>query len=514
MNTVWIRKVGAHIFLALHAFMIILEGVLMGNIIDVLYAGDTELFLHQLILIFAAIAVGMVAGILAWKLVHSVTKVHIKRMRFSIFHFDIWSKSKFELADYSTNADMVYSNVLLANWNIASSVYLIFFAVWAMLSIHPVLLIVSILISLLPLIVPKLVGNVMQQRVQSYTQENQAYQSYISERLKGREELRQYQVTEACEREHSDFAERVETKRESAKNMSNFAKILSASLASFSFFGVIAAGGGMVVNGLVTVGGIITIIEMMNYTVDPLVTISDMLKEKKGCQGIVQAAAQKESKGREHQAPKSERVAVPLSVSLEHVGFSYGEQRKILDDFSYTFEPGKKYLIQGSSGTGKSTLGKLIAGELKPQTGNIKIGGVDIGKTEEEIYNQVRKVNQEPFLFSESIADNIKFYREILDKDVKAVLKEVNLNYLELEQEFDENLSGGEQARISIARSLLDMPGVVVYDEPTAALDDKNTEELMKLITEQEKTVLCISHNTSEVVKKLFDEVVVLKALE
>lgn len=505
-----IKKAGIHIVLALHAFTVIVEGVLLGRIIDALYKGNEALLWQQLAAMLVAIGIGMASALLAWKMIFYLTKVKIKNIRTSIFRFDLKSSSKFEIADYTTNADLIYSKVLLADWNIFSCIYSMVFALLAMSSINLLLLFVGISVSLLPLLVPKLAGKSMQKKMQEYTAESQEYQNYVLERLKGKNEIRQYQVSDVCQQEYEKMAECLEEKQQRVKEMSNFAKVLSGTFASCSFFIIIAVGGFLTVKGFMTAGGIITIIELLNYTVDPLVAVSDLWKEKNACKSILEKLEQKMTEQEEGGSVKAAIADKPQEIRLREVTFSYDNGKKIFDHFSYRFESGKKYLIRGESGAGKTTLSKLIAGELKPDSGSVEIGGKNIETYQEPVYNQVRKVNQEVCLFSMSIGDNIRFYRNVGEEEINAVLKDMNLSYLSPLAEFDENLSGGEQARISLARAFIQKPGIIIYDEPTAALDEKNTKELMKKITEQECTVVCISHETSSQVEQFFDEVLIL----
>lgn len=182
----------------------------------------------------------------------------------------------------------------------------------------------------------------------------------------------------------------------------------------------------------------------------------------------------------------------------------------ILKNLSVTFERGKKYLIRGESGTGKSTLGELLEGGLTPTGGTVKINNQDISKfSDGYIYQYVRKVNQKAYVYSASIGENIKFLRNVPEEEVQKALKDVSLQHLDSGQLATE-ASGGEQERITIARSLIDPPGIVIYDEPTAALDEKNSYQIMEKITELNSTVICISHNTSKEVENLFDEVLTL----
>lgn len=506
----FIKETGAHICLLLSAASISLQGILFGRMVDILYQFDSRAFRRNLELFAVLLLAGSIAAVVSRRLIYSLTGVRMKKIRTSIFHFDLRNKSEFEISDYTTNADMLYTNVLLAKWNIFSCVYAVIFALAAMIQVNPLLLIVGVLVSFSPLLVTKAMGNIMQKKVNAYMENTQEYQGYIIERLAGRHEINQYQVTDVCETEHEQRAEELEAKRQQLKNASNYTKVLNETFANISFFVVIAVGGYLAFQGKASVGGVITVIQLLNYTVEPLVNISDFVKEKKGCISIVEKFDKKEKEGALYPETNVAQRVEPQTISLENVSFSYNNEEMILKDFSVTFEKGKKYLVRGESGAGKTTLGELLSGELEPVSGMIKIDGQDISKFEDGyIYNLVRKVNQKAYVYSATVNENVKFLRELPEGEVEKALDDVRLQYLSNEQTATE-LSGGEQERITIARSLISPPGIVIYDEPTAALDEKNSCHIMERITKLDSTVICISHNISEEIEKMFDEVIVL----
>jgi phospholipid/cholesterol/gamma-HCH transport system ATP-binding protein len=184
------------------------------------------------------------------------------------------------------------------------------------------------------------------------------------------------------------------------------------------------------------------------------------------------------------------RLSAP-AVEFRNVQFSFDEE-KVLDRVSFTVMRGEIKIILSGSGGGKSTILKLILGLLKPDEGQVLIDGEDITDYEESQLGPVRDkmgmVFQEGGLFdSLSVYDNVAYRlheqgvpEEDVEREVRLLLRFVNL-----ENEMDKlpnELSGGMQKRVGIARALVGNPKIVLFDEPTAALDPPTASTISELI--------------------------------
>ncbi len=200
-------------------------------------------------------------------------------------------------------------------------------------------------------------------------------------------------------------------------------------------------------------------------------------------------------------------------IEFNNVSFSYEEDKKILDDFSLKLEGNKVYALIGSSGSGKSTIAKLITGLYPIDSGQIKIGGKDISSYEQNyLMNSIGIVFQNPKLFKGlSIFDNVKLAKkDASDKEVLKALELARCN--EFIDKFKDgyktiigaegiNLSGGENQRISIARIFLKNPKIIILDEASAAADPENEYELQVAFKNliKDRTVIMIAHRLSSI---------------
>jgi phospholipid/cholesterol/gamma-HCH transport system ATP-binding protein len=190
--------------------------------------------------------------------------------------------------------------------------------------------------------------------------------------------------------------------------------------------------------------------------------------------------------------PEVEERAIP-AVEFRNVEFSY-EDTKVLDGISFTVSKGEIKIILSSSGGGKSTILKLILGLLKPDAGQIFVDGEEITNLDEEQLQVVREkigmVFQEGALFdSLSVYDNVAYRLHEENVPEEEIEQEVRplLDFVDLESDMDKlpgELSGGMQKRVSIARALVGDPKIVLFDEPTVALDPPTATKICELIIE------------------------------
>lgn len=204
-------------------------------------------------------------------------------------------------------------------------------------------------------------------------------------------------------------------------------------------------------------------------------------------------------------------------IRLENVSFKYRESNKILDNINLNVQDGEIVAIVGKNGSGKSTIGKLIAGILKLKDGNIFIDDLDIKKHQKEIRNRVGVVFQNPenqVIFN-SIQDELSFSLKGLSKQevenrINEALKKVEMSEFKNKELY--NLSLGQKQRIMIAEVLAKKPKYIIFDEPTTMIDSLGKEKIYQIIKnlkEQGYTIICITNLADEIL--LADRTLVLE---
>tara|TARA_B100001996_G_scaffold80069_1_gene59024 strand:+ start:148 stop:789 length:642 start_codon:yes stop_codon:yes gene_type:complete len=196
-----------------------------------------------------------------------------------------------------------------------------------------------------------------------------------------------------------------------------------------------------------------------------------------------------------------------LILEIKDVSHSYDENETTLDNLNLTVNEGEKVSILGPSGSGKSTLLRLIAGLEKPQSGSISIKGNIVSTKDLVIAPEKRNLGlvvQEKALFPHlTVIENITFgIKKKRDKD-KIVLDLLTLFKIDhLSKKYPHEISGGEQQRTAIARSMAPSPELLMLDEPFSALDQSLKEdlysELNQIFNERKQTILLVSHDIKE----------------
>lgn len=176
--------------------------------------------------------------------------------------------------------------------------------------------------------------------------------------------------------------------------------------------------------------------------------------------------------------PRPLPAAGPLGVELDRVGFAYADDEQVLGDVTITLAPGERLGLVGRTGSGKTTIARLLLRLYDPTSGAVRVGGVDLREAEpDSVRNRICVVTQDVRLFGGSVRDNLTLFRPLADDDrLRAVLADVGLgDWLAavpggLDGEL-RGLSAGEGQLLAFARALLTDPGLVVLDEPSSRLD-------------------------------------------
>mgnify|MGYP003585463622 FL=1 len=284
---------------------------------------------------------------------------------------------------------------------------------------------------------------------------------------------------------------------------------------SIMTFGILLFGGHMVMSGKLTIGQLIAFQMLAGQASAQIFRLSGMWQT---CQQTMLAV---ERLGDIlNTAPEPLRISqenyhdkIKGKVSFENVSFRYNaEMGPVIDDVSFEILPGMKVGIVGRSGSGKSTITKLVQRLYLPEMGKVKIDDIDIMELDPTWFRkQIGVVLQENYLFNGSVRENIALAKPsaTIDEVINvAIMAGAHEFILELSEGYDTKigergtgLSGGQQQRIAIARALISNPSILIFDEATSALDYQSERIIMDNldVIAKDRTMLMIAHRLTTV---------------
>lgn len=278
----------------------------------------------------------------------------------------------------------------------------------------------------------------------------------------------------------------------------------------------------------ISIGTVIAFSQLIHYLIDPLSSLPSMLTEAKAAYKLTDKfwdTIKREEVPQntpENNRVKEEQIAEMLRGELlfNHICFSYSEGKEVLKELNLQVKEGEKVVLLGTSGSGKSTILKILMGMERAQSGTIRIGGqdtVDLG--EDRIFKEISYIQQEVFIFDGTIRENICLFQTYREEELQSVIERAGLRNLVKEKGLDyrcgENgaaLSGGERQRISIARSLLRKTPILLADEITASLDKENSYLVLDTLLNIENTTeILVLHDLDSRILSRVDRISVLK---
>lgn len=302
--------------------------------------------------------------------------------------------------------------------------------------------------------------------------------------------------------------------------LSNIQGSISSIISGIGNLVLLYVGISQVINGNLTLGSYMAFMTLAGYFMDPignLVSLQLSIQEAnismKRLSEILDYEREAGMEDNESMAQTyQEFTGVEGDICLSHVTFRYGNRKPALKDVSFTIPKGKKVALVGASGSGKSTIAKLLLKYYELEDGEITIDGVDIAEyANDSLRRGISYVPQNIELFSKSIYDNIRVSKqnaslEEVKEAAKAAdahdfIKRLPMQYYTFLEEAGNGLSGGEKQRIALARAFLKENEFYIMDESTSNLDFATENIIFDMIYNKfkKKTMLIIAHRLATV---------------
>lgn len=284
------------------------------------------------------------------------------------------------------------------------------------------------------------------------------------------------------------------------------------------------SGGYLYIKGEISIGGIIAFVALLGRLYLPVSQLSnihiDVTRSMALFQRIFEYFDQKQEIEDKPGAIKLE--VIKGKVEFDRVYFSYNREVRVLEDISFSVNPGTMVALVGSSGAGKTTITNLIPRLFEVIKGSIKIDGIDIREvTLDSLRNQIGIVMQEPYLFNDTIEANLRYSKiDATEEEIINACKAAHIhdfimtlpeNYNTVVGNRGIKLSGGEKQRVSIARVILKNPRIIILDEATSSLDSVSEQYIQKAMGPllKDRTSFVIAHRLSTVLAA--DQILVIE---
>ncbi|KYH34695.1 putative multidrug export ATP-binding/permease protein [Clostridium tepidiprofundi DSM 19306] len=418
----------------------------------------------------------------------------------------------------SNDLDIVERSYFSSIFIIYTSILQFIISAIAILLISPYISIFVFIMVVIQLMIPKFFGPKQAQNKKKFSEKASEFTVNTTEELNAFDLIKGFHLEAQALATTNNSSKQLENQRFITKTWTSFINVLSYNLGSILYLGVFFGGALLVVSGHMDIATLIAASQLIVYISSPLTSLSNDLTELHSAKIVIKKLQKHLSNDVviEEKCDYQEKVSFDYSLSLNNVSFKY-EDNIVLKQVNYSFIKGKKYLLQGKSGVGKSTLIKLISKELVPNHGKILMDQVDIQKIKVEDYCRLVSINsQVPFIFQATIKENICLFQDTFsDKEIMDAVNFAGLGYVLARTELGINamigqsginLSGGEKQRIALARIYLYKADIMILDESLSNLDNETANIILnKLLANDELTLLYISHQVDDNIRQKFD---------
>ena len=414
----------------------------------------------------------------------------------------------------------IENNYLAATFTLIELLFCFLGALIMMLYYSPVMLVLAVALSFLPVAVSMTAGNRLTEQEKEISKKNERFVSIVNELLSGFPVIKSFRAETQASRLFSQRNEQAEEAKKNKRRTEQMISLLANDAGIIAQMGIFLAGAWLAISGKgVTAGVVIVFVQLMNYILNPISQVPLLWSNRKAAIALMEKLSDALSEnvreeGREKLNGFSEKIEV------KDLTYGYEPESHVLKDLDVQFDAGKSYAIVGGSGSGKSTLLNLLMGSSSNYQGEICIDGVSIKNIESEsLYQLMTSVQQNVFVFNDTIRNNVTMFHEFPDKEVTLALERSGLSEF-IEKRGEEfvcgengaNLSGGERQRISIARALLRKSPILLVDEATAALDAATARAVsFSILNLVGMTRIVVTHRLEEAILRRYDKILVMK---
>lgn len=515
--------------ISLAALSVICFDFMMGFIVDIFSNGETEKFVPIILASIFLIILLFVTEYIDGYVMSSYIKNTVNYLRCDIFTKILNKDMKdFSLDNSGKYISILYNDIKIIEDSLLNNIFLVIssfisfiISLLFLFSISPSIVIFIVIFGILGFVIPNALSKKLIIEKNNYSHNLEEITSVTKDLFSGFEVIKGFNIGSKINTIFKNSSNTVESTKKKCSILESIIKGFSLSFSVTVYLGVLILGGYLMYKGEISVGTAIIIIQLSTHIVGPVKTSISLINQIKS----VSLIADKIDEILYDSCEDIEEISLPKfenKIEVKNLDFSYTNDRKALNNINLTFEKNKKYAIVGESGCGKSTLIKLLMRYYKDYNGDILIDNKDIHKIfSNDLYKNMSMIQQNVFMFDDSIKENIKLFANYSDEEVLSICDRSGLSNLisrlpnginSLVGENGNKLSGGEKQRIAIARSLINNTKILILDESTSALDNETAYNLeSSLLSINDLTLIVVTHKLIKNILLNYDEIIVMK---
>ena len=470
--------------------------------------------------------IDMIDQVMEKKYSNTIAHNYREKITNYISHLEPNEYSKHEKSEYisiiNNNIDLVVNNYYIFILNVIKCILVIVFTISALFSLNGILTVIIVVTASLTVINPFLFRDKLNHQNDNINSSMKNLNSKLDDFLEG-------YLTGKILLVEKKFRSRVldASKRLSKDNVKYWKYMqepnaVSVILTYSRDISLVGVGIYLMGKGTLTVGALFAAVQLSNLLSAPAVNLSYLISSIISTKGIKTELDKMQYTEEDNELTENVRddaLRAPTDIIIKDLMFSY-EEKQVLKNINLHIEAGKKYLLVGASGSGKSSLLRILAKFSNDYSGSILVNSSDLKEMgKKEWYSQTSMSMQESVLFHDTLYNNMTLWDGLSNENLQQYIQELNLTSLVEENGMDydctnggSNFSGGEQQRIALIRILLESKALLLIDEATSALDYANYLKVESiLLNRSNTTVINITHKIHPEIARQYDCVIFLK---
>ena len=370
---------------------------------------------------------------------------------------------------------------------------------------------------LLMYILPSSLGKPIGIRQEAYSKNLSLFTLRLKDQFMGYDVIRSFRLRDQVNNTFSEDNTNLAKSKFAVDRLVSASEGIAMIISAGTQLGVMMFTGYLVLNGQMAAGALLAILQLSGIFVQPVAIIMQNIPVIKGA-GPVFARLNELSKRTASAFQGTEKPVFAKGIHFDEVNFGYTGERLVLDGLDLHFEKGKKYVIAGASGCGKSTIIRLLCAEYSGYTGAVRMDGKELHDLDiDQLLTHVSIIHQGVYMFDETIKDNIDLHRTYSAEEWERALylSGVDKFLPQMEQGLDTpvgedgaNLSGGQRQRIAVARALIEGKPLLILDEGTSAVDPQTAYDIESALVDlDDLTMITITHNLRPEMLRRYDKV-------